>query len=54
MDQEAVQVLIAPGKGALKDVMESGQRGFTAHEQAPPHQRAHAAEHGTKLINHRG
>jgi hypothetical protein len=54
MDQEAVQVVVAPSKGALKDCMQFSQRGFTSHEQAPPHQRAHAAEHDAKLINQRG
>src|SRR5689334_8171577 len=54
MDQEAVQVLVAPTEGKRKDCMEFGERGFTAYEQAPLHQRAHAAEHDAKLINCRG
>jgi hypothetical protein len=54
MDQEAVQMVIAPSKGKLKDFMQFRERGFTVHEQAPPHRRAHAAEHDAKLINRRG
>jgi hypothetical protein len=54
MDQEAVQVVVAPSEGALKDCMEFGQAGVAGHEQTPPHQRAHAAEHDAKLINRKG
>ena len=44
----------APIEGTLKDLMEFGQTGVAGHEQSPPHQRAHAAEHDAKLINRRG
>jgi len=44
-------VVIAPSEGKLKDFIQFGQTGVAAHEQAPPHQRAHAAEHDPKLIN---
>ena len=54
MDQEAVQVVVAPSKGTLKDLMEFGEARVAGHEQSPPHQRAYAAEHDAKLINRRG
>src|SRR5208282_1225165 len=44
----------APGEGTLKDLMEFGDTGCADHEQSPPHQRTHAAEHYAKLINRNG
>ena len=35
----------APAEGTLKDFMEFGDTGCADHEQSPPHQRTHAAEH---------
>ena len=47
-------MLAAPGEGTLKDLMEFGDTGCADHEQSPPHQRTHAAEHYAKLINRNG
>src|SRR5271166_3705534 len=44
----------APAEGTLKDFMEFGDTGCADHEQSPPHQRTHAAEHYAKLINRNG
>jgi hypothetical protein len=44
----------APIESTLKDVMEFGETGFADHEQSPPHQRTHAAEHYAKLIDRSG
>ena len=44
----------APIESSLKDTMEFGEAGFFEHEQSPPHQRTHAAEHHAKLINRNG
>jgi len=38
----------APIEGSLKYVMEFGETGCPDHEQSPPHQRTHAAEHYAK------
>ena len=54
MDQEAVQVVVAPSEGMLQDLMKLGEAGVAGHEQSPPHQRAHAAERDAKLINRQG
>src|SRR5690349_23163984 len=54
MDQETVQVVVAPTEGMLKDCMEFGQAGVAGDEQSPPHQRADAAQHDAKLINRTG
>ena len=44
----------APIEGILKDFMEFTETGFVDHEQAPPHQRTHSAEHYAKLIDRKG
>src|SRR5271157_5539620 len=44
----------APAEGTLKDFMEFGDTGCADHEQSPPHQRTHAAEHYAKLIDRNG
>src|SRR5580692_5857504 len=44
----------APAEGTLRDFMEFGDTGCADHEQSPPHQRTHAAEHYAKLINRNG
>ena len=44
----------APAEGTLKHFMEFAETGFADHEQAPPHQRTHAAEHYAKLIDRKG
>ena len=44
----------APIEGSLKNLMEFGETGFAGHEQSPPHQRTHAAEHYAKLIDCKG
>jgi hypothetical protein len=41
----------APTEGTLKDFMEFSDTGFADHEQSPPHQRTHAAEHYAKLTD---
>src|SRR5271165_5769483 len=41
----------APAEGTLKDFMEFAETGFADHEQSPPNQRTHAAEHYAELIN---
>jgi hypothetical protein len=54
MNKEAMQMFAAPIEGTLKDVMEFRETGSADHEQSPPHQRTHAAEHYAKLINRSG
>jgi hypothetical protein len=54
MDQEAVQVVVAPSEGTLKNLMEFGETDVVGHEQSSPHQRAHVPEHDAKLINRKG
>ena len=49
-----MQVFAAPSEGSLKDFMEFGETGFADHEQSSPHQRTHAAEKDTKLIDRNG
>jgi hypothetical protein len=44
-------MFVAPAEGTLKDFMEFGETGCADHEQSPPHQRTHAAEHYAKLID---
>ena len=44
----------APDEGTLKDFMEFGDTGCADHEQAPPNQRTHSAEHYTKLTHRKG
>ena len=51
MDKEAVQMFAAPTEGILKDFTEFSDTGFADHEQSPPHQRTHAAEHYAKLMD---
>ena len=41
----------SPTEGILKDFTEFSDTGFADHEQSPPHQRTHAAEHYAKLID---
>jgi hypothetical protein len=41
----------APAEGTLKHFMEFAETGFADHEQSPPNQRTHAAEHYAKLID---
>ena len=43
-----------PAECILKDFVEFGDTGCADHEQSPPHQRTHAAEHYAKLINRNG
>jgi hypothetical protein len=43
-----------PAECILKDLVEFGDTGCADHEQSPPHQRTHAAEHYAKLINRNG
>jgi len=54
MNKEAVQMFATPAEGILKDFVEFGDTGCAYHEQSPPHQRTHAAEHYAKLINRNG
>ena len=54
MNKEAVQMFATPAEGILKDFVEFGDTGCADHEQSPPHQRTHAAEHYAKLINRNG
>jgi hypothetical protein len=49
-----VQVFAAPIEGSLKDFTEFGETGFADNEQSSPHQRTHAAEKDTKLIDRNG
>jgi hypothetical protein len=49
--REAVQMFAAPSEGILKDFMEFSDTGFADHEQSPPHQRTHAAEHYAMLMD---
>src|SRR5208337_781802 len=44
-------MFVAPAEGTLKGFMEFGDTGCADHEQSPPHQRTHAAEHYAKLID---
>ena len=50
MNKEAVQMFATPAGCILKDFVEFGDTGCADHEQSPPHQRTHAAEHYAKLI----
>jgi C4-dicarboxylate-specific signal transduction histidine kinase len=43
-----------PAECILKDFVEFGDTGCADHEQSPPYQRTHAAEHYAKLINRNG
>src|SRR5260370_37077274 len=54
MNQEAVQMFATPAECILKDFVEFGDTGCADHQQSPPHQRTHAAEHYAKLINRNG
>ena len=54
MDKEAVQMFAAPIEATLKNLMELGDAGVTGDEQSPPHQRTHAAEKDTKLVDRNG
>src|SRR5580700_9583321 len=54
MNKEAVQMFATPAECILKDFVEFGDTGCADHEQSPPHQRTHAAEHYAKLINRNG
>jgi hypothetical protein len=54
MNKEAVQMFATPAECILKDFVEFGDTGCADHEQPPPHQRTHAAEHYAKLINRNG
>src|SRR6202011_2364134 len=54
MYKEAVQMFAAPIEGTLKNFMEFAETGFADHEQAPPHQRTHSAEHYAKFIDRKG
>jgi len=51
MNKEAVQMFATPAERILKDFVEFGDTGCADHEQSPPHQRTHAAEHYAKLID---
>ena len=52
--REAVQMFATPAECILKDFVEFGDTGCADHEQSPPHQRTHAAEHYAKLIDRNG
>ena len=54
MNKEAMQMFTTPAECILKDFVEFGDTGCADHEQSPPHQRTHAAEHYAKLINRNG
>src|SRR5271165_3976450 len=54
MNKETVQMFATPAERILKDFVEFGDTGCADHEQSPPHQRTHAAEHYAKLINRNG
>ena len=54
MNKEAMQMLTTPAECILKDFVEFGDTGCADHEQSPPHQRTHAAEHYAKLIDRNG
>ena len=54
MNKEAVQMFATPAECILKDFVEFGETGCADHEQSPPHQRTHAAEHYAKLIDRNG
>jgi hypothetical protein len=54
MNKEAVQMFATPAECILKDFVEFGDTGCADHEQSPPHQRTHAAEHYAKLIDRNG
>jgi hypothetical protein len=54
MNKKAVQMFATPAECILKDFVEFGETGCADHEQSPPHQRTHAAEHYAKLINRNG
>jgi hypothetical protein len=45
MNKEAVQMFATPAECILKNFVEFGDTGCADHEQSPPHQRTHAAEH---------
>ena len=47
-------MLATPAECILKDFVEFGDTGCADHEQSPPHQRTHAAEHYAKLIDRNG
>src|SRR5438876_9600564 len=45
-------MLVAPTKGHLQHSVQVSNGAVTPHEQAPPDQRADAAEHNSKLVHH--
>src|SRR5258708_31053866 len=49
--KEGAEMSALPAEGILKDFTEFSDTGFGDHEQSPPHQRTHAAEHYAKLID---
>ena len=53
VDDEAVQVLIAPAQRKLKGGVEIGDGAVAANEQAAPDQRADAAQDDAQLVHHR-
>ena len=53
VDDEAVQVLIAPAQCSLKGCVEIGDRTVAANEQAAPDRRADTAQDDAQLVHHR-
>jgi hypothetical protein len=50
MNMEKVEVFTAPGEGQQKKLIELGEAGFAADQEAPPNQRAYISKHHSKLI----
>jgi hypothetical protein len=50
MNMKDVEMFTAPGKGQQKNLMEVGEAGLAADQEAPPNQRAHIPKHHSTLI----
>jgi hypothetical protein len=50
MNMEEVEMLTAPGESPQKNLMELGEAGLAADQEAPPNQRAHVPKHHSELI----
>ena len=51
MDMEAVQMLVAPVKYPLEDVVKRCQSGIAAHEETAPDEGADPSEDDTQLVD---
>ena len=50
MNMEEMEMLTAPGESPQKNLMELGEAGFAADQEAPPNQRAHIPKHHSELM----